>query len=122
MFTSGNWIDDAEDEFKEFVTAPSMSAIKEQILLHKASIIETLNHRKQSKSTNHELIRKINELKRLNDVLPLEEIEESLIASVKRVSKHWNRRYEGVMKRIKVSTESRSLKEFIDIGEYRTRT
>ena len=102
MFTRGRWMSDREDEFTEFVTAPSISAVKQQIFLHKASIMETLNGRKHGKSTNYELIpSKINELKRLNHVLSLQVIEESLIECVKHVSKAWNERCEEAMKRLK---------------------
>ena len=119
IFKNASWM--VAPKFSEFVTQASMNAIKQQILLHKASIIKTLNRRKHGKATNYELIRsKINELKRLNVVLPLQAIEESLIECVKYVSKTWNKRCEEKMNTIESSARSLPLNEFlVDIREFK---
>ena len=88
----------SRDYFGGFVTQPSMDAIKQQILLHKASIIRALNRRKHGKPTNYELVRtKIDELKRLNHVLPLETIVENLQDCIKYVSKTWNEQMKKIL-------------------------
>ena len=102
-----NWIVSPGDEFNSFTTDSSMALIKQQILKHRESILKSVTNG-QYDAINV----KLNELKSLNNVLPLKSIVDNVNDCVATVCNAWNKRCESVINKIKISSVHRSLGEF----------